>query len=240
MKAGARNSEIILVGVVHGDPEGYDKLHRLLERVRPRLISVELSQYSRKYRCRRQAQWQRQFKSSRRLLPPELRQHLALQKVAAQIAFPFEARAAEAYAKKQGVPWRAIDLNSISREHLPHYETELLTLDNLRQLTSTPDNDWQDYISQEYCRARRILQGSWSKLIYPESAIPASQATLREKVMAHRVARLAREWSKIIHVGGWEHLLMSQERQTMADFLAHWRPKLLLLDDELDFQIART
>ena len=237
MNAGARHPEIILVGVVHGDPEGYDKLHRLFERVRPRLISVELSQYSRNYRRRRQAQWQRQFKSASRLLPPELRQHLALQKVAAQIAFPFEARAAEAYARKHGAPWRAIDLNSISREHLPHYETELLTPDNLRQLTSTPDGDWRDYIRQEYCRARRILQGSRSKMIHPASAIPAPQSTLREKVLAHRVARLAREWSKIVHVGGWEHLLRSQERQTMADFLAPWRPELLLLDDELKLEL---
>jgi len=63
------------------------------------------------------------------------------------------------------------------------------------------------------------------------------QTTLREKVLAHRVARLAREWPKIVHVGGWEHLLRSEERWTMADFLAHWRPQILLLDQGVELHV---
>ncbi len=95
--------EITLVGVVHGDPEGYDKLTRLFQRLRPRGLSVEISEYSRRYRRHHQAQWRRQFESARQVVPPEARTHLALQKLAAQIAFPFEAKAAAAYAREHGV-----------------------------------------------------------------------------------------------------------------------------------------
>ena len=113
--------KIILVGVVHGDPGGYDKLKRLLTRTRPRLISVEISEYSWRYRRRWQARWQRQFQLASQALPPELRRHLALQKVAAQIACPFEVKAAEDYAREHGAAWRAVDLNRIARENLPRY-----------------------------------------------------------------------------------------------------------------------
>lgn len=223
--------DITLVGVVHGDPEGYDKLKELFRRLRPLGISVEISEYSRRYRRHHQAQWQRQFESARQVLPPEVRNHLALQKLAAQIAFPFEAKAAAAYAREHGLTWRAIDLNSIAREHLPCYATQLLSPDNLRQLITTPDGDWQDYIRREYCRARRISPACQALTLHPAGMASAPQATLREKVLAHRVVLLAKEWSKIVHVGGWEHMLRSGESRTMADFLAPWRPEVILLDD---------
>ncbi len=30
---------------------------------------------------------------------------------------------------------------------------------------------------------------------------------MREKVLAHRVGRLAKQWLRVVHVGGWEHLI---------------------------------
>ncbi len=133
--------------------------------------------------------------------------------------------------------WRAIDLNNIAREHLPHYETELLSPDNLRRLITTPDGDWRDYIRREYCRARRILPAGQAMTLHPAGMAPAPQTTLREKVLAHRVAQLAQEWANIVHVGGWEHMLRSGESRTMADHLAPWRPQIFLLDDAWELRI---
>jgi hypothetical protein len=237
-----RLGEIILAGVVHGDPKGYDKLTRLFQRSKPRLISVEISEYSWRYRRRRQARWQRQFQLACQALPPEMRRHLALQKVAAQIAYPFEVTAAEDYAREHGAAWRAVDLNRIAREHLPRYETELLHPENLRRLVLTEDGDWQEYIRQEYRRARRGLQAGRDREFKPKGCALLPQRTLREKVLARRVARLAKAWSKIVHVGGWEHLIRSEENtnlisvpqsstKTMADFLAVLRPEIVLLDE---------
>ncbi len=230
MDEGGKYPKIILVGVVHGDPEGYDKLKKLLESTGPRLISVEISEYSRRYRRRWQVRWQRQFQLACQALPPELRRHLAFQKVAAQISYPFEVKAAEDYAREHGSAWRAVDLEGIAREHLPRYEAELLSPENLRHLILTEDGDWQEHIKQEYQRARRVLQAGRDREIRPKGSVLPPQITLREKVLARRVARLAKEWSKIVHVGGWEHLRRSEANQTMADFLAVLRPVRVLLD----------
>jgi hypothetical protein len=229
----AEQPEIILVGVVHGDPEGYDKLIKFFHRVRPRVISVEISKYSWRYRRNQKAQWQQRFQLSRQSLPPQQRQHLALHKLAAQIALPFEARAAEDYAQQHGVSWQAVDINALAREHLPRYGEELLSPVNLRNLALTPDAAWGEYIRQEYRRARLVLQtGRSSVMVMTTGAVPP-QAGMREKVLAHRVDRLAKQWLRVVHVGGWEHLIKSGPRTTMADFLAVWRPQVLLLDEAL-------
>jgi hypothetical protein len=227
--AGWEQPTLVLVGVVHGDPAGYEQLKRLLEQRRPRLISVEISEFSWRWRCHREARWQQLLQLAREALPPAERRHLALQRVAAQIALPFEVRAAADYAREHGVAWRAVDLKSVAREHLPRYETELLNPDNLRRLALTPDGDWGDYIRREYQRARRAWQAGRAGSLAGTTLPP--ETTLREKVLAHRVARLAREWGRLVHVGGWEHLIVSGRRITMADFLATWRPARVLLDE---------
>jgi hypothetical protein len=228
----AEQPEIILVGVVHGDPEGYGKLIKFFHRVRPRIISVEISEYSWHYRQSQKAHWQQRFQHSRQSLPPQQRHHLALHKLAAQIALPFEARTAEDYAQQHGVSWQAVDINAIAREHLPRFGEELLSPDNLRNLVLTQDAVWGEYIRQEYRRARRVLQtGRGSGMVMTTGAVPP-QAGMREKVLAHRVAQLAKHWLRVVHVGGWEHLIRSGPRKTMADFLSVWRPKRVLLGSE--------
>jgi hypothetical protein len=228
---GGEKPGIILVGVVHGDPEGYDRLKKFLHLVRPRVISVEISEYSWRYRRNREVPWQRQFQLSRQSLLEEQRRHVALEKVAAQIACPFEVRAAEDYARGHGVGWQAVDLNSVAREHLPRYEAELLSQENLGSLVLTPDGDWGEHIRQEYQRARMALQTGRGSMINMLGGELSPQASMREKVLAHRVARLAKQWLRVVHVSGWEHLVMSGPRKTMADFLAAWRPRRVLLDD---------
>jgi hypothetical protein len=219
------------VGVVHGDPEGYDKILRVLDQVRPRIISVEISEYSWRYRRRQEARWRQQFQLGLQALPRQQRKHLALDKVAAQIACPFEVRAAEDYARRHGVAWQAVDINALSREHLPRYGKELLSPKNLTNLTLTPDADWGEYIRQEYRRARRALQTGPGRRIGWADTTVSPQAAMREKVLAQRVRRLAKKWSRIVHVGGWEHLIASGSDKTMADYLAAWRPERLLLDE---------
>lgn len=221
---------ILLVGVVHGDPAGYERLGRLLHRERPRAISVEISKYSRRYRRRWEGHWQRQFALSRQTVLVGLRRHMALERIAVQIACPFEVRVVEEYAQENGVAWQTVDMSGVAREHLPRYMTELLSPENLRALVLTPDGDWGEEVWQEYQRARVALQTGRGSMIDLMVAEISPQASVREKVLAHRVARLAKQWQKVVHVGGWEHLVMSGPRKTMADYLAVWRPRRVLLD----------
>ncbi len=220
--------EIILVGVVHRDPQGFDKAMDLLAELRPLVVSVEISPFSWHWRRRWQARWQAQFQAGLATLPPARRRHVAVQQVAAQIALPFEARAAVEYARRCRLTWQAVDINALAREHLPRYRSELLQPENLRHLTATPDGDLPTLVRREYERAARLLR-------LPAALLPlgpggtAPQQTLREKVMAARITRLARRWSPLVHLGGWEHLVYTGEFLTLADFLARWQPQRLLL-----------
>ncbi len=220
--------EIALVGVVHGDPEGYTKAMALLEQWQPRAVSVEISAYSWQYRRRWTRRWQAQFQAVVADWPPEQRHHLALQRVQAQIAMPFEVRATVTYTQRHGLGWQPIDSSSLAREHLPLYSRELLTPGNLRQLLTTADGDFPALIRQEYARAASYL---WDRRPGPQQPIiPVDpRNTLREKVMAHRLRRLARRWTRILHLGGWEHLIYTGQNLTLADFLAPYRPQRLLL-----------
>lgn len=225
--------ELILVGVVHGDPEGYDKAVALLSRLQPRLVSVEISEYSWRHRQLREPAWQSQFQAALAKLPPQQRQHLALQRLVAQITMPFEVRAAADYGQRFGFAWRAIDINAIAREHLPRYSQELLQPDNLCKLLTTPDGDFQAAVAAEYERAARLI--TTPRDIGPlQLRALGPQATMREKVLAGRLTRLVRSWSKVVHLGGWEHLIRTAKNQTLADLLDPLQPKrLILLGDDL-------
>ncbi len=72
--------EIFLIGVVHGDPMGYERAWTLLNRLQPRIVTVEISRYSLAYRRRHTETWQRQFAAARQQLPAVARQHPALQR----------------------------------------------------------------------------------------------------------------------------------------------------------------
>ena len=72
----------------------------------------------------------------------------------AQVALPFEVRAARDYARLYDVPWRPLDLGAPSRRHLPRYARELLSLENLKALLATEDAPLEDYVAGEYQRAR--------------------------------------------------------------------------------------
>ena len=222
--------EIILVGVVHGDPEGYAKALSLLEYWQPRVVSVEISGFSWRYRRRHADLWQRQFQAGLAALPAAQRRHLALERLAAKIALPFEVRAARAFGRRYSRPWQAVDIAALAREHLPCFSRELLQPANLRQLLATPDGDFQAAVRQEYARAWRLLSSQapyWP--LRPQELI--AQTTMREKVLAGRVRRLARRWHRVVHLGGWEHLVCTGQDQTMADFLAPLQPQRLVLSD---------
>lgn len=218
-----------LIGVVHGDPWGLVRAGKLLHYLRPQVVTVEISRFSLAYRQRRLRHWQQQFAAAVAQLPPVRRQHLALQRLAAQIAWPFEVAAAENYARQAGVPWYPIDLNLVARRHLPLYSRELLTVANLRQLVTTPDGSWEDWCQQEYRRAARALavesQAGWRSL--PDLRPAAGR--LREKLLAGRLRRLLQSGQRLVHLGGWEHLPLRHPFPTLAYYLRRYQPVRLLL-----------
>ena len=139
---------------MHGDPRGYARVLSFLEWLRPEVVTVEISRFSLRYRQAWEGRWQRQLQEALAGLPPGAAGHPAIRRVAAQIALPFEYRAARDYSRKYGAQCLPLDLGGVSRRHLPRYGRELLSPANLRALAAEPQDSLEDCVAQEFRRAR--------------------------------------------------------------------------------------
>ena len=95
------NCSLILIGTVHGDPRGQTRAGELLNHLGPDLVTVEISPFSLRYRRQHGARWQQQLALALAELPAGAGLHLAIQRLAAQVALPFEVRAARDYSRKR-------------------------------------------------------------------------------------------------------------------------------------------
>jgi hypothetical protein len=218
---------LILIGVVHGDPNGYDRARKLLAKLVPDLVTVEISPFSLRYREKYGPGWQRQLTRVLSRLPAAAPRHLAIQRLAAQVALPFEVRGARDYHRATGTPWRPLDLSGPARRHLPRYGPELLNPANLEALLETSNGDLQEYVAAEYSRARLALTHSPRWLF----ASGDSETRRRERFWAQRLRALASRHRRVAHLGGWEHLVAWQDGPCWWRDLTVVQPRRLLLDE---------
>ena len=218
---------LIFIGTVHGDTRGYARAGTLLAHFKPDMVTVEISPFSLRYRLKHGPGWQRQLAQALLELPAAAARHLAIQRLAAQVALPFEVRAARDYHRSSGVPWRPLDLGSLSRRHLPRYGPELLSPTNLRALLATADGSLEEYVATEFNRAHLAL-------VRPPRRLPTfgtPEILRRERFLARRLRALASRYRRVVHLGGWEHLVAWQDAAGLWRDLADLRPRRLLLDE---------
>ena len=221
------SASLILIGTVHGDPRGYARVLGLLERFRPEVVTVEISRFSLRYRGIWEARWRRQLQKTLAALPPEAQGHPALQMVAAQIALPFEYRAARDYCRQNGAKCLPLDLGGLSRRHLPRYGRELLSPDNLRALSAEPRESLEEAVAREFRRARAALARPPWRLAQAESP----ETRRREIFVGRRLKRLTAKHGRVVHLGGWEHLVPWLEGGGLLSLLAEQQPYILLADE---------
>ena len=152
--------------------------------------------------------------------PPGAALHLAIQRLTAQVALPFEVRAARDYSRSAGVPWRPLDLGFLSRRHLPRYGPELLSPANLQALLTTPDGSLEDFVAGQFRRARQALARAPRRPISPG----APETWRRERFLARRLRGLASRHRRVVHLGGWEHLVDWQDSPGLWGDLADLKP----------------
>lgn len=227
MRKDISNFSLILIGTVHGDPRGLARAGKLLNYLRPELVTVEISLFSLRYRERHGARWQRQLAEALAGLPAGAALHLAIRRLTAQVALPFEVRAARDYSRSCGVPWRPLDPGFVSRRHLPRYGSELLSPANLRALLTTADGELKDFVDGQFRRARQALTEAPRRPISPG----ASETLRRERCLARRLRGLALRHDRVVHLGGWEHLVAWQDSPGLWDNLADLKPQRMLLDE---------
>lgn len=220
---------LILVGVVHKDPDGYDRLSGLLESLQPEAITVELSPLGLLWRETRGRGLLGALDSlGRRLSLADPRGHLEL--VSEGLKVPFEFTASLAYSERHGAALHLLDLNWVSLRHLPLYESEVLTEENLMLLGEVPSARVRVVVERAYRRAARCLAegpGRWEK----ETAIwEEATGRQRERLFACRLRRLAQRYEGLIHVGGWVHLIQDHEGLSLANLLRDLSPARILLE----------
>lgn len=223
----SKNPTLILIGTIHGDPQGYARTTALLGYLRPNLVTVEISPFSLRYRLRHGPGWQRQLSLALAELPDGAARHLAIRRLAAQVALPFEVGAARDYHHSTGAPWRPLDLGSPGRRHLPRYGPELLSRDNLQALLATSNGSLEKYVIAEFNRARLTLARSPRRLV----TFGNPETLRRERFLARRLRTLASRYHRVVHLGGWEHLVAWQDSPGLWGDLADLHPKRVLLDE---------
>ena len=227
MRKDIANFSLTLIGTVHGDPRGQARAGKLLNHLQPDLFTVEISPFSLRYRLQHGVRWQRQLTETLAGLPAVAALHLAIQRLTAQVALPFEVRAARDYSRSVSVPWRPLDLGFLSRRHLPRYEAELLSPANLEALLTTADGSLADFVTGQFRRARETLARTPRRPISPG----AFETLRRERFLARRLRSLASRHRRVVHLGGWEHLVEWQDSPGLWGDLADLKPLRVLLDE---------
>jgi len=225
------NLSLMMVGTVHRDPHGFAKLSQLLEREQPDLITVEVSPYARFFRSRESASMRTALRRNLQKIGREkgrplhqIISHSAILGIFFLLKEPYEWRAAKAYADRQGItPWE-VDLSLYSQEKLSHLGP-LISEENLRFLLRNPSPSLSEQVKFLYSRARFFF-------FHPPSVWPRDQEIKeRESYMAARIRRLVRgkKGKKIMHVGGWEHLIELPQGKSLFGLLEDFHPQRILL-----------
>ncbi|MFZ2088506.1 MAG: hypothetical protein WAU47_08010 [Desulfobaccales bacterium] len=220
--------QLYFLATVHGDPAGYERAWRFFEHIRPQVITVEISPFSVRYRQRAAKRWQQRLSEAMRALPANAPEKFAVARVAAQTALPFEYRAARDWGKVQNIPVKFLDAGKVARSHLPRYADELLCSENLRFLYETDAaGTLEEFVGAEFRRARLGLEGK----LQPRPGGIDPQECSRERLWARRLRKLLAGGHRLVHLGGWEHLVSWPGGGGLSHLLADLRPCIMFLDE---------
>jgi hypothetical protein len=192
------------------------------------MITVEISRFSVRYREQALRDWRRRLSKAVKALPPEAEKSLAVARVAAQADLPFEYRAARDWGKVHQAPVKFLDAGRAARSHLPRYADELLSPDNLRFLWENEGpGTLEEFVAAEFRRARLAREGK----IRPLPRLNNPGDNRRERLWARRLKDLVNGGKRVVHLGGWEHLVPWEGGGGLAQLLADMKPCIMLLDE---------
>ncbi|MBP1724957.1 MAG: hypothetical protein H6Q51_255 [Deltaproteobacteria bacterium] len=231
--------ELILVGTVHRDPEGFKKLAVVLARERPGAVAVELSPYGLFFRCREgrrlRRRLERRLRRSAKARGGAWQSWGQLHAIDLQLALPFEYRAALRYCRDTGAPLSLIDLSSWSREAIQTKWPQMVSLENLSLISAEPPEALCVVVRRDYEMAARLLHEPAQSLVpaFLRSCTEDPAWEEREAVLAAKVAEVFGEMQmgRLVYVGGWQHLVGSRGCGTLYERLEHLTPRRVLLAD---------
>lgn len=227
---------LLVVGTVHLDPDGEEKLGRLLDTVGPACVTVEVSRWGLLFRRRRGPELLARLEQQ-----VEGRGHAAndaIRAVRAMLQEPFEHRASRLFAERRsGLRAVPIDVSRISQAKLREME-EVVAPGNVANLLADGEFSLSRAVIEQQLLARRYR---WDDHLFPWHfrRDEKEELAVRGQAMAHVIAGHLQRVAPgtVVHVGGWHHLMRPREggMRTLATILDElglpWTG--LLLGDDL-------
>lgn len=237
-----QGKELLLIGTVHLDPVGAEKLRKILTKACPVAVAVEVSPYGLFYRRRNGRRLLRRLMRTVKLLAEDLqvswRRWGQIHAIRTQIQLPFEYRAALSYCRDTGATLSCIDSSLWSKRWIDNHWYHLLSRENLEALLAERAKDQEQEVSRDYKMAALLLRSREEPLV-PVFAGTWS-ADLHWQQRETDLARLLEglydkvEKGRLAYVGGWQHLLGPNAGGTLYERLEHLQPRRVLLDEGTD------
>jgi hypothetical protein len=231
-------TRLTLVGTVHREPQGREKLTALLERLNPDAITLEMSPYAIAFRRGRGPLLLARLEAILDRLAVEtgshageLAAHREVVGIRSLLGLPFEFQAAAAYAAAAGIPLDLLDSSLVSARKLRRVERELLTLGNLQVLVRLPVAPPP---SESPVTARRMVLED-PGLAVRQAFLSGRRGTEgigpRDIRLAQKIRRRLKDCpgSHLVHIGGWVHLVEDDRRETLFSLLEDLHPERVLL-----------
>ncbi len=234
--------KLILVGTVHLDPEGRVGLYKIIETLRPSILTVEISRFSVRYRLSNQERWLLRLRDLKYKLPEDRRCHPGLKLLKLQLHTPFEWEVAHRYSEANNIPCLAIDSGSLARNELPLWKNKLLSRKNLLKITDEPGFDLDNHFRECHSQAKTALKkpNPLPKPMHHLSWLSDKFWDKREKTLARRIRKIhrngllnsgssSRTSTHHVHICGWMHLMAGAPWKTLADLLLELTPIRMFL-----------
>jgi hypothetical protein len=226
---------LVLVGTVHRSG-GHRMLLDLLADLRPDTITLEMSRYALAFRICHGPSLLARLETILDTLAAEtgrpreeLARHPEIEGIRTLLALPFEYTAAAGYAHATAVPIALIDSSLISARKLRRIEGELLSFENVRILVDLPPAA----TTESAPLARALVHGRADPAIGRAFLAPRRGPEGigdRDRRMAIEIRRLMSYRKKVVHIGGWVHLVDDEEGETLYSRLKDMRPERMVIE----------
>jgi hypothetical protein len=231
---------LVLVGVVHRDPQGEARLGALLRRLAPQAVGLELAEPSLAARREHGAPLQKKLVDGLRAAGREDLARLAASgspvpgvagELLRALELPYELRAAEAWSRESGAKVALLDDPTEVAAAVARLTGEVYEEENVRLLLEEEARGGQaaaDPVCEQYALARRYLADP-QLFRYHFGREEAKALEARDAYVARGLADLCAQDARVVYVAGWEHLV-DGGLATIGPLLGERARRVLLCD----------
>jgi hypothetical protein len=193
-------NKIFMLGVVHRDAEGPKLLLQWLERIMPRIITLEFTHYGLTFRKKKGREYKKRIREVLTKIKGNNRKYNAetLADLLSYVDVPYEYKVASQYTKKHSGLLYLIDLDVFSYLKLKNSE-ELFHPANIEKLLC---NGGGHRNGNEKAMAKLFFEGGIKTARYTE------EMHIRDRYMRDKISILTRSHKDkiFLHICGWQHL----------------------------------